>query len=274
MSLLERLSWQEAKEQIKGNLVVIPTGSIEQHGPHLPLGTDYMVADAIGKLLGEESQFIVTPTIPVGFADYHDTFAGTLSVDTPVLAEYYMGIVDKLVQYGASHFLFLNAHGGNMAAISDVLYWLRQEGTPACALNWWDIVATLDPNHSPATLDPNHSPAGHADWIETSMILATDPDLAKMDIAKQATLREAPVEGMELSSPNTLEYRGVSIYIRGKTSDYTVTGNMPEAHLSEHADITIPPTAATKEIGERLYRLIVDFLLDFGEKFKEFEFEG
>ncbi|MBA7588538.1 hypothetical protein ES708_30597 [subsurface metagenome] len=94
--LLQNMTWEEAKDTIKGTkMAIIPTGSTEQHGPHLPLGTDLLIADYFAKKVAEKIDVLVTPVVPVGFAHYHTSFEGTLSVNPEVLSSYYQGIAES-----------------------------------------------------------------------------------------------------------------------------------------------------------------------------------
>ena len=263
-TFLVRMTWPEAQEALaEKRVVVVPTGSIEQHGPHMPVGTDYLASAAIANGIGERSKsVIVTPAIPVGFADYHRDFPGTLSVSANTLNAYYTELVSNLVQHGADHILFVNSHGGNSATIDDVCYKLRRQGVVAAEIVWWNILSTLT---------PENSPAGHGDWIETALMLATNPTAVKMDKAKVPRVNDTNVPSLSLQSPHIVRFRGVPVRVRLKTNDFAPDGHMPEAELSPTADITIPPTAGTPELGKKLMDVVVGFIVDFVEEFKKLE---
>jgi creatinine amidohydrolase len=130
---LENLTWREAQEAFtKCKTVIIPIGSVEQHGPHLPLGTDYFTAQFFSDaLVKAKRDAIVAPVLPIGFADYHSDFPGTLSLRFETLVAAVTDICDKFISYGVKHILFFNCHGGNAAPLSRVCYDLRLKGVVA-----------------------------------------------------------------------------------------------------------------------------------------------
>jgi mycofactocin precursor peptide peptidase len=148
--------------------LMIPLGSTEQHGPHLPLDTDTRIATAVARgvtaRLAEASGFadrrlhwLVTPAIGYGDSGEHQSFPGTISIGTEALAV-------LLVEYGrsagcwAQRLLFVNGHGGNVAALSRAVGRLRSEGRD---VGWCACLASGADAH-----------AGHA---ETSVLLHISP---------------------------------------------------------------------------------------------------
>ncbi|OBH07387.1 MULTISPECIES: mycofactocin biosynthesis peptidyl-dipeptidase MftE [unclassified Mycobacterium] len=139
--------------------IIVPLGSTEQHGPHLPLDTDTRIAAAVARgaraRLGEP--WLVAPAIAYGASGEHQDFAGTISIGTDALAS-------LLVEYGRSaacwapRLLFVNGHGGNAAALSGAVARLRGEGRDA---GWCPCVAAGGDAH-----------AGHT---ETSVLLHISP---------------------------------------------------------------------------------------------------
>jgi mycofactocin system creatininase family protein len=113
--------------------LIVPVGSVEQHGPHLPLDTDTRIATAVAGAIAErltrrnESNWIVAPAIGYGASGEHEGFAGTISIGTSALRL-------LLVEYGrsaskwASRLVFVNGHGGNIEALAAAVALLRYEG--------------------------------------------------------------------------------------------------------------------------------------------------
>lgn len=262
-AMLAHMTWPEAREALRqGRPVVVPIGSTEQHGPHLPVGTDFLVADTLGRMLADRADCIVTPTIAVGYADYHRDFAGTLSVSQATLEAYVSESVQHLVNHGATHILFVNTHGGNSAALSQVCYRLRRQGVVAATVLWWDVLGRLT---------PESSPAGHGDWIETSMMLACDAGSVHMELAKYPRVNRLNVEGFSIQTPGTVLYQGVPVYFRLTTADYSPSGDMPEPGLTPHGDASIPPTRASVELGQQLLETVVTFLAGLLEDFRRLQ---
>jgi mycofactocin precursor peptide peptidase len=139
--------------------ILIPLGSTEQHGPHLPLDTDSRIATAVARgavaRLGQE--WLVAPPIAYGASGEHQSFAGTISIGTEALT-------GLLVEYGrsadcwAERLVFVNGHGGNVAALTRAVTRLRAEGR--------------DVGWCPCTAVGGDAHAGHT---ETSVLLHISP---------------------------------------------------------------------------------------------------
>ena len=138
-------------------LVVLPLGSCEQHGPHLPLDTDHAVAEAVAgraaALLSDDGGLLVAPGQPYGASGEHEGFPGTVSIGHTAL---YLLIVElgRSVLRWAGRLLVVNGHGGNMPSLAAAIATLRREGRNAA---WWPCL--------PRSGDL------HAGQAETSMML-------------------------------------------------------------------------------------------------------
>lgn len=259
--LLERMTWPEAKKVFDQDpcVVVIPIGSTEQHGPHLPLGSDFMEAEAVAHRVGARADVIVTPTIPIGYAKYHTNFPGTLSVGEDTLTQGLIEICEDLVKYGATHIVFVNGHGGNMTAIRRCGEYLRKLSVPMAIGVYWQIIQTVN---------PEWLPIGHGDYIETSMVLAIDESLPRMGIAKTPKTKNL-TDAIPLDGLYEAKFKKGWMLVNNVMADVTDTGDMLEPLLSAAKDYTIPPTAATKEMGVKILDGIANYIAEFIAEFRK-----
>lgn len=117
--LLVEATWMEIEGYLAGSqAIVMPIGSVEQHGPMGLLGTDAMCAEIIARRAGEIGGFLVGPTLALGMAQSHLAFPGTISLKPSTLMAVVQDVVASLSSSGFQHIVFLNGHGGNIATIS------------------------------------------------------------------------------------------------------------------------------------------------------------
>ncbi|HAZ28032.1 TPA: creatininase [Candidatus Acetothermia bacterium] len=189
---LSQMSWAEAREVLgKARVALLPVGSTEQHGPHLPLGTDYLTAAEVARRASARGGWLVLPTVPVGVSEHHRQFWGTLWVSAAVLRDYVVGVAQGLASHGLCRIVFVNGHGGNMAALDEAARKLRQEGVFAYVYAWWRAI----PEVIAATIETGGS---HAGEMETSSVLAHSPDLVNTTRYAEAVAGAAREWGLRL----------------------------------------------------------------------------
>ncbi len=257
---LERLTWPQAQKAFAStSVVVIPIGSTEQHGPHLPLGTDFLVAQELARRLGERSNVIVTPTIPIGYAKYHTVFPGTLSVSEETLSRALVEICGDLLRYGTTHILFVDGHGGNMTALRQCGEWLRERCVPSAIACWWEMTQVVN---------PEWLALGHADYVETATVLAIDESLPDMPAAHLAVNKPLS-PNIALDDLRVARFKGAKLTVNLIMTDITDQGDMMEFGLTGAKDYKIPPTAGTKAMGEEIYEGLANYLAEFVEEFRK-----
>jgi creatinine amidohydrolase len=145
---LQLQTWQEVEAYLQTSRgIIMPMGSTEQHGPIGLVGTDAICAEVIARGVGEATGALVAPTIPVGMAQHHLGFAGSMTLRPSTLIAVLRDMVDSLVIHGFERFYFLNGHGGNIATLAAAfseIYTARSLAVAAnippvkCRLkNWW-----------------------------------------------------------------------------------------------------------------------------------------
>jgi len=113
--LLGEMTWQEVREVDRGVVVLIPTGSLEQHGPHLPLLTDTLLVTAVATEVERRmpDDVLLTPTLWLGASGHHLAFDGTLSASFETYGGAVTNVIESLIPHGFWRFFVLNGHGGN-----------------------------------------------------------------------------------------------------------------------------------------------------------------
>ena len=182
------LTSPEVAEQLgERGLVVFPFGSVEQHGPHLPCGTDTMAAELVAAELAEILGAIVVPAGPYGVTPIHAGHPGTISLRREVFESYLSNLCEELVAMGARTLVFVNWHEGNIASLDAVATDLQADNEV--------LVVTA---HACYTAQRIYAPAGgeltHGGGIETLAVLAHDPDLARLDRVREPTRPEGAEE--------------------------------------------------------------------------------
>lgn len=120
---LDHMTWNDVADQIrKGHdTVVVPFGSTEQHGRHLPLGTDSVIGDEVGCGLADVLDAFLAPTMRFGCSEHHLDFAGTISLTENTFRNMVDDIVKSLCRHGFRRIILLPTHGGNFSPLKQAL---------------------------------------------------------------------------------------------------------------------------------------------------------
>jgi creatinine amidohydrolase len=201
---------------------LVPVGATEQHGPHLPTGTDTILASAICEAVSGATGAPVLPAVAVGCSFGHGTvIPGTLSLTPELLADTIRSIATWAAHSGVRRLIFVNGHFGNAAALGVATDHLRLERTDlrAGVLGWWDADGEVARE---VFADGNDV---HANRAETSLMLAVAPELVHLDRLERA------------DDPDRTD---------GLVFRYTAT------ELSTNG-VTGEPSKASRELGVRLF---------------------
>ena len=184
------------------DMVIIPVASLEQHGTHLPIGTDYLNGVERAKRVAQRADVLVAPILLPGQSPYHMEFAGTVSLPSTLIQEVYVEAAKSLIRHGFKRFLILNAHGGNRAITTFIVDRINQE-TEGIAVDLGAVAGPLtarnddpEPAQSAPVLD-RHGGTG-----ETATSLYQIPDLVDLDAVQVAEVTMPP--HMEAMLPEVL----------------------------------------------------------------------
>ncbi len=192
--ILAHLSWPEVEALDRETTVLIPTGSIEQHGPHLPLETDTRLVTAVAEAVEKRTQVILTPTLWLGCSAHHLAFAGSLTASFPGYQSALEGVIRSLVPHGFRRFYVLNGHGGNTSPNDVTLRGLKTE-FPNLVLGASGYYAFAVDAVTQAMTGPQKD-LRHADEAEASLMLHVAPHLVRLERAyDDGLVSEPPVKG-------------------------------------------------------------------------------
>jgi creatinine amidohydrolase len=165
------LSWPDAAELAAQSILAVPLGSTEQHGPHLPIGTDSAVAAALtDRLAAARPDVLVAPLLPYGSAGEHAAFPGTLSIGAAALELVIIELVRSADAFAGV--VLVSGHGGNAAPLAAASATLTAEGRNVLA--WSPRVSGGD---------------AHAGRTETSLLLALAPESVRVEAAEPGDVR-------------------------------------------------------------------------------------
>ena len=170
------LTWPEVKARLaRIGLAILPTGSTEQHGPHLTVETDIAIATELARRLAIQHfpRILVAPPLPAGLSNHHMHFPGTITWRFETFTASLTDTIRSLRAHGIPRFLILNGHGGNRSALSVLCTTLRyQEGIQVAACTWFELVRDACHKFIPKR-------RVHADEIEAAMGLYLAPRIVR-----------------------------------------------------------------------------------------------
>jgi creatinine amidohydrolase len=223
--LLQKMSWLDVQQAMEAgcDTIMVPIGSVEQHGRHLPVTTDSLVVEWIAEqtALGCEG-VLVAPIMYYGVSDNHIDFPGTASLKIDTLKNVVIDVGVTLLGHGFKNLILLNGHGGNNAAIAVAAHDIRQATGKFVGVIMWSSMV----HDGNAVMESDIS--YHADEGETSSVLWISPELVKMDRAVKEIPKPIAHFGFtheELAS-NPVD-QGLP-----RTKDVTVSGVIGDATLA------------------------------------------
>jgi len=237
-------TWQEVEEYLRGSHgIIVPIGSVEQHGPNGLIGTDHLDAEFVAKGVGDAVGAMVAPTLAYGMSQHHLAFSGSATLRPSTLMLVVHDVVMSLAVHGFRRFFFINGHGGNVATVTaafDEIYAARSLGGPVegvrCRMRFWSEGARC--KAVSAELYPGVN-GSHATASEVSLSQYYQPKSIKY---AQMSPKVAPASGQFFDA-----------------ADYRA--RYPDGRIGSD------PSQSSPEHGERLYKAAVE---DMVEAYKAF----
>ena len=271
---LPDMTWPEVEDLLtRTDMVIIPVGALEQHGPQGPIGTDFYNGVAQAELIAQKTDALVAPILMPGNSPYHMGFPGTITLSSETLERVYFEAAQSLIKHGFRRFVFLNAHGGNAATTRFIVDRLNHE-TSATAVD-------LDQANQPFMTEA-HLPASlraelqklpnvvgfdhHAGVSESSQSLYLIPSLIDMKRAPPARPLTLPphLEAM-LPRVDTADRTTTLIFLsealKAKdTGKHTSTREMTSTGVWSEADPSLASAARGKAQVDAFVSASVQFI--------------
>ena len=246
---LDEMTGPEVEEALtQTDVLLLPVGATEAHGAHLPLGTDSFEARencrrAAIRLEALSCPVVIGPVIPFGTSSFHLGFAGTISLNSNTMINLLKEVCLSLYETGFRKFALVHGHDGNlpvmMVAAQDIVD--STADAQAMVLNWLTPLSKV--YH---TIQTSSKQEGHGGEGETARILATHPELVRLD---RSVKHHVPPDDMrKIQGAEHIKTGGGIFYATRRYKDYT-----PYGHIGD-------PALATRETGDKGYHVIAEWL--------------
>jgi len=249
--LLAELTWPEAQERLREvDLAILPVGSIEQHGPHLPLDTDAFDADHLARRVAAECSDpkpLVLPPLYYGVSYHHEDFAGTICITPDTLSRLVHEVGLSVAKQGISKLVIINGHGGNVPALKFAAQMINRDA------NIFTTVETGETSDADVAGVVDTPGDAHSGEIETSTTLATRPHLVRMDEAVRF-VPDFSSRYLDFSSRRSVEWNT-------RTAKISPSGVLGD------------PMRASAEKGRRIWDIMVRNLVELIEHLKKMPLE-
>lgn len=246
--LLREMTWEQVQEvDNPSTVIILPVGSNEQHGPHLPLETDSRLCEEVAvqaaQRVAEHAKVLVAPILSYGASSHHLAFPGTMSLSTQLFTDVVAELCECLIKQGFRKILVLNGHGGNHDLIKTAARnVMDRTGISVAAASYW-FLGSEELEKVGAVEEVGHIP-GHASGFETSCMLAVRPNL----------VRKHRILEHKTDPPNPFFAKGFP-----REPKVVLVQHTPAGSTGLHGD----PSIGSEEKGQRYVEAIVHSLVEF-----------
>jgi creatinine amidohydrolase len=257
--LYSDLTWPEVNEAVEQKKVILlPIGSTEQHGPHLPLDVDNLIATSVCLEAGRRSpdKILVAPAISYGYNIHALDYPGTMHVSHDHLLGFCLSVCKSFAYHGFKRIVIVNGHGSNSAVLELVSRRAILETDALVTSFMWMSLLGIDPNFVPSVREsvfPGGS--GHACEMETSIYLHLAGEKVQMEKAKDHIAW--------YNRKGTASFQWLDLFGSGPVSVFEWTSTFVEDGIFGQA------TLATAEKGRRVFEETVTRLVQFVEEFQK-----
>jgi creatinine amidohydrolase len=260
-TFIASMTWEEFRDKVNSKtVIVVPVGSTELEGTHLPLGVDTIMADGVAAKLKGEPGVLIGPTLPIGYSKWFKPFPGTISLEHDTLTRVFLEYCTCLIDNGVKRIVFLNSHRGNNSCIEVAARTLIMERKVRIGmLSIWKLANDLTSKESGMIKEGKFT---HAGEIMTSTIMALEPEAVVINKIAQDSVKSP--SGSLFKVKNSLgdtDFQGCVQTIYQDIKDITDTGVMGD------------PTAASAEKGESILNMITDYARAFIQEFRNLSVE-
>ncbi|MUW13671.1 creatininase family protein [Halorubrum sp. CBA1125] len=223
-------------------VVLLPTGAIEQHGGHLPIGTDTFIAESVVRAAAAEGDDVFAlPALPYGYSPHHGGVPGTITLSSETYLSVVSDVLSSLLEAGFEHLAVVNGHGGNRSLLNTAASDFRFEaGVSVATLSYWDLIA----EEIATVRESTQGGVSHAGELETSLLLYLSEELV-------GDQREDFIREDHDGFGRTDLFGTAAVYYPQHFDEMTETG------------VSGTPSAADRETGERLFEAAVAELVAF-----------
>ncbi|MFQ5711666.1 MAG: creatininase family protein [Candidatus Geothermarchaeales archaeon] len=273
-NIFEMNSDEIAEWLTKTDIVLVPIGSCEQHGPHLPISTDSLAAWITTKWAAEKAGVLHTPLVWTGYSPHHmrppGRGAGTITLRASTFLEFLYDIGRSLIHHGFNKIVYVTGHTSNIKVIEPALRRLRYDTGALAVLFRADaefIPLVKEIREEVIENPPEENPGWHGSEVETSLVLMYNPEEVKWDEAKKA-ITHAP----NWLPKDKFTKKDGNPYVAFKGQESMIMIPM-EHHEYSDTGIIGNPTRAKVEKAEKIYEIVANKFADFLGELKKIKVE-
>ena len=242
MTAGSRAHHAQTSADVEPGITLLPVGATEQHGPHLPLGTDWWLAEAVALAAARRVPGVdVAGAVPYGISPHHRGFRGTVTLRTRTFIDLVVDVCASLEADGRVP-VVVNGHGGNRGALQVAVAELGERGHTAWTVSYFELLDDVVDEVFP----DGHRHVGHACALETSLVMHLWPDAVVTD--------RIPEGGTPPGWPDPHLYTRDRVSVYRRFEDINPTG------------VVGTPSLATPEAGRRLFESAADRVADVVER--------